>query len=88
LIEESIKNLQKVFKVKFHGTLEDYLSCEAVRVEEGFWIGKRRIIEDLIGKFKEFLPRRAYETPILNRYVVERGVEEPLIEKKQVFSGQ
>jgi hypothetical protein len=85
LIEDTITSLQKVFKVKFKGTLEDYLGCEVVKEEEGFWIGQKRIIEDLIGKSKDFLSGRAFETPTINRYVVERGVEEPLEERKQVL---
>jgi hypothetical protein len=39
----------------------------------------------LIGKFKDFLSGRAFETPTLNRYVVERGVEEHLEERKQAL---
>jgi hypothetical protein len=85
LIKEIITSLQEVFKVKVQGSLEDYLGCEVVKEEEGYWIGQRRIIEDLIGKFKVFLPGRVFDTPTLNRYVVERGVEEPLEEGKQAL---
>jgi hypothetical protein len=56
-----------------------------VKEEEGYWIGQKRIIKDLTGKFKVFLPGRAFDTPTLNRYVVERGVEEPLEEGKQAL---
>jgi hypothetical protein len=58
-----------------------------VKEEEGFWIAQRRIIEDSIGKFEDFL-QRAYEKPTINRYLVERGVEEPLDEKSKLYSGQ
>jgi hypothetical protein len=74
--------------VKVQGTLEDYLVCEVVKEDEGYWIGQRRIIEDLIGKFKVFLPGRVFDTPTLNRYVVERGVEEPLEKGNKPYSGQ
>jgi hypothetical protein len=43
-------------------------------------------VEDRVEKFKDFLPGRVYDVPTLNRFVVERGVEEPLDEKKQAFS--
>jgi hypothetical protein len=66
LIKDTITSLQEVFKVKVQGTLEDYLGCEVVKEEEGFWIGQRRIIEDLIGKFKVFLPGSVYGTPSLH----------------------
>jgi hypothetical protein len=56
MIQETISCLQNVFKVKVQGTLEDYLGCEVIRVEEGFWIGQKRIVEDLVDKFKDFLP--------------------------------
>jgi hypothetical protein len=85
LIKETITSLQEVFKVKVQGTLEDYLGCEAVKEEEGYWIGQKRIIEDLTEKFKVFLPGRAFDTHTLNKYVVERGVEESLEEGKQAL---
>jgi hypothetical protein len=85
MIQETILSLQNAFKVKVQGTSEDYLGCEVIRVEEGFWIGQKRIVEDLVEKFKDFLPGRVFETPTLTRFVVERGVEESLEEKRQVY---
>jgi hypothetical protein len=53
---------------------------------QGFGLDRGgRIIEDLIGKFKVFLPGRVFDTPTLTRYFVERGVEEPLEEGKQAL---
>jgi hypothetical protein len=60
--------------------MKDYLGCEVFKKEEGYWIGQSRIIEDLI-----FLPGRVFDTPTLIRYVVERGVEEPIEEGKQAL---
>jgi len=72
LIEDTIESLKKVFNIKVQGDLEDYLGCEITRNERGFCISQRRIIEDLVERFKDYLSGREFKTPSSSGYRVIR----------------
>jgi hypothetical protein len=58
VLEETLEQLKSVFNVKIQGNLEDYLRYEVIRKESGFWIGQKRIAEELIGRMKDLLSER------------------------------
>jgi Reverse transcriptase (RNA-dependent DNA polymerase) len=60
LINETISNLEKVFKIKVQGNLDDYFGCEVTRKNNGFFMGQKRIIEDLVAFADMNVPKLVY----------------------------
>jgi Reverse transcriptase (RNA-dependent DNA polymerase) len=60
LINETISNLEKVFKIKVQGNLDDYLGCKVTRKNNGLFIGQKRIIEDLVAFADMNVPKLVY----------------------------
>jgi hypothetical protein len=83
LIEETIKTLEEVFKIKLQGSLDKYLGCKIIMTHEGFKIGQEKIIDNLITKFKDYMSGREFLTPTVNREVVERTIKNKSEEEQQ-----